>query len=151
MDAVAVDDQGLSVDLDRPGEASVDAVIFQQMRVGLHIGQIVDGNEVKIVAAGFEIGSQNQPADPPKSVDCYTCGHFILIPSLSETRCDRIRNASAVILKCLYNSGSRAAVAKTLHADKNSVLADDRIPAEANRRLDPDLQQITCRRCTSAR
>jgi hypothetical protein len=45
------------------------AVEFEQMRVHLGRAEIVDGNEIEILATGFEEGPKSQSADPAKSVN----------------------------------------------------------------------------------
>jgi hypothetical protein len=47
------------------------AVELKQMGVHLGRAEIVDGDEIEIVAAGFEISPEGEPADPAKSVNGY--------------------------------------------------------------------------------
>ena len=55
--------------LDRAGEAPVDRIVAQQVRVGLHVAQVVEGDDGKIGAAGFVNCAQDVAADPPEAVD----------------------------------------------------------------------------------
>jgi hypothetical protein len=49
----------------------MDAVELKQMSVHLGRAEIVDGDEIEIVAAGLEEGPESEPADPAKSVNGY--------------------------------------------------------------------------------
>ena len=55
--------------LDRAGEAPVDRIVAQQVRVGLHVAQVVEGDDGEVGAAGFVNCAQDVAADPPESVD----------------------------------------------------------------------------------
>ena len=54
---------------DGAGEAPVDRIVAQQVGVGLHVAQIVEGDDGEIGAAGLMDRAQDVAADPPKSVD----------------------------------------------------------------------------------
>ncbi len=56
-------------DADLSGEPPMHAVELEQMSVHLGRAEIVDRDEVEILAAGFEIGPESEPADPAKSID----------------------------------------------------------------------------------
>ncbi len=60
---------GAVLGLDLAGEGAVDGVVAQQMGVGLDRAQIVDGDDLDVVAAAFQDGAQHQAADAPESVD----------------------------------------------------------------------------------
>ncbi len=68
-DLVAIGLQMPVDDIDPAAEAPMHAVELEQ--VGVHLGraEIVDGDEIEIVAPGFEIGPEGEPADPAKSVN----------------------------------------------------------------------------------
>ena len=69
LDLVAVDDHHAFAGFDGAGEAAMDAVVLQQVRVGVVVGQIVDRDDLDIVAARFVNSPQHQPADTAKSID----------------------------------------------------------------------------------
>ena len=56
-------------DVDLAGEAAMHAVELEQMGVHLGRAEIVDRDEIEILAPGLEEGPESQPADPPKSVN----------------------------------------------------------------------------------
>src|SRR5690606_4605124 len=60
----------------RAGEAAVRAVIGEQQRVGLGIGEIVDRDELEIVIAALEDRACHQPPDAPEPVDRYFRRHL---------------------------------------------------------------------------
>ena len=55
------------------------AVIAQEMRIGFDRAQIVDRDDIDILAAGFDDGAQDIAADAAKSVDCDANRHGILL------------------------------------------------------------------------
>ena len=65
----------VAVDRDLVREAAVHAVVAQQMRVGLDRAEIVDGDDLDVLAAGFVDGAQDVAADAAKSVDGNSDGH----------------------------------------------------------------------------
>ena len=69
LDLVAVDDHHALAGFDGAGETAVDAVVLQQVRVGVVVGQIVDRDDLDIVAARFVDSPQHQPADTTESID----------------------------------------------------------------------------------
>ena len=83
LDAVAVDDQIAVDDLDRAGELPVVAVILEEVGVGLHVGQVVDGNHVKLTTVLFKKGLVDLATDAAKTIDCNTRCHEILLLRLS--------------------------------------------------------------------
>ena len=58
------------------------AVVAQQVRVGLDRAEIVDGDHVDVLAAGFEDRAHDVAADAAKSVDCNSDSHVILLQRL---------------------------------------------------------------------
>src|SRR5262249_29733779 len=57
------------------GEAAVHRVVAQQMRVGFDRSEIVQRNDVDILAAGFGDSAQDVAPDAAKSVDSDPDGH----------------------------------------------------------------------------
>ena len=51
------------------------AVIAQQMGVGFDRPQIVDGDDLDVVALGLDDGAQDQAADAAEAVDCNSNSH----------------------------------------------------------------------------
>ena len=47
----------------------MDGVVAQQMRVGVHGAQIVDADDLEIVAPALDQRAQDQAADAPEPVD----------------------------------------------------------------------------------
>ena len=60
---------------DRNRETAVHAVELQQMRVGFHRTEVIDGNHLDIGAAGFDDGTQDVAADAAKAIDGDFYGH----------------------------------------------------------------------------
>ena len=69
LDALAVDDEELAVDLDLAGESAVDGIEAQQVGVGLDRAEIVDRHDLDVLAAGFVDGAQHVAADASEPVD----------------------------------------------------------------------------------
>ena len=55
--------------LDRAGEAPVHRVVAQQVGVGFHVAEIVEGDDGEIGAAGLVNRAQDVAADAPEPVD----------------------------------------------------------------------------------
>src|ERR1700689_1335808 len=72
---VAVNDHRVALDLDLVREASVDAVEAQEVGVGLHRPQIVDGDDLDVLAAGLQYCAQHEPSDPAEAIDRYLGNH----------------------------------------------------------------------------
>ena len=53
-------------------------IVAQQVRVGFHRRQIVDGDDLDIVAVGLDDGAQDIAADAAKAVDGNADGHISL-------------------------------------------------------------------------
>ena len=49
-DALAVDDERVVLDLDRPREHAVDGVVLEQVAQGLRVGEVVDRHELDVGA-----------------------------------------------------------------------------------------------------
>ncbi len=60
------------------GERPVDRIVFQQMRVGVDGAQIVDGDDLEILAVLLMDGPQDEAPDAPKAVDRDPCRHVVL-------------------------------------------------------------------------
>src|SRR3984885_12539559 len=83
--AVAAID-AVTLDRDLAGKAAVDRIVAQQMRVGFHRREIVDRQNLEILAPGLNGGPQNVAADAAKAVDGYAYGHLLLLPSRAVAR-----------------------------------------------------------------
>ena len=68
-DRACADVDGAVRHLDGAGEAPVDRIVAQQMGVGLHVAQVVEGDDGKVGAARFMNCAQDVAADPPEPVD----------------------------------------------------------------------------------
>src|SRR6476659_8191987 len=68
IDAVALDG-------DFAGEAAMYGIVAKQVCVGLDRGEIVDGEDLDVLAPGLDGGAQNVAADAAKSVDRYAYRH----------------------------------------------------------------------------
>ena len=75
LDLVAVDDHRVALDLDLVRKAPVDAVEAQEVRVGLHRTQIVDGDDLDVLAARLQNSAQHQPPNPAEAIDRYLGNH----------------------------------------------------------------------------
>jgi hypothetical protein len=56
-------------------KAPVDTVIAQEVRVGLHRAQIVDGDDFDVLTARFQNSAQHQPPNPAEAIDRYLGNH----------------------------------------------------------------------------
>ena len=65
-------------------ETPMHAVVFKEMRVGRDGPEIVNRNDLDVLAPGLVQRAQDQPADAPKAVDGYPYRHS-LPPSISLT------------------------------------------------------------------
>src|SRR5580693_7694977 len=72
---VAVDHHRVAVDLDLVRKAPVDTVVAQEVRVGLHRAQIVDGDDLDVLAARLQNSTQHQPPNPAEAIDRYLRNH----------------------------------------------------------------------------
>ena len=64
------DVDAVAVDLDLAGEAAVHAVVAQQVRVVLGREQVVDGDDLQVLAPGLGDGAQHVAADAAEARDC---------------------------------------------------------------------------------
>ena len=69
LDLVAVDGDALVVGADLAGERAVHRVVLEQMRVRLDVAEVVDRDELDVVAAFLHRRAQNQAPDAPETVD----------------------------------------------------------------------------------
>jgi hypothetical protein len=51
----------------------------QQMGVGFHRAQVIDGDDLHIRAATLQNGSQDEAADATKAIDGDANGHFLVL------------------------------------------------------------------------
>src|SRR5262249_39848397 len=74
-------------DIDPAAEAAMHAVEFEEMGVHLGRAEIVDRNEVEVLAAGFKESPERKPADPAKSVygDALNCHVLPYAPPYQST------------------------------------------------------------------
>ncbi len=70
LEGFAADTDAVAVDGDGVGKAAVDRIVAQQMRIGLDRAEIVDGDDIDVLAAGFVDGAHDVAPDPPEAVDC---------------------------------------------------------------------------------
>src|SRR5690606_38210721 len=74
-------------------EAAVHAVVAQQVRVGLDRAEIVDGDDVDVLAAGFIDGAQDVAADATETVDGNSDSHVLLLGGGNRRFCAPARPA----------------------------------------------------------
>ena len=78
LDAVAINDHRVAVDFDLVVEPPVRGVVTREVRVGLGIAQIVDGDDPDIVlTAALVVGAQDVAADAAVTIDGDVGGHGI--------------------------------------------------------------------------
>src|SRR5437899_1659830 len=65
----------VAVDVDEAGEAAVDAVVAQEVGVGLDGAQVVDRHHLDVAAGVLDDRAQHQPADAAETVDGDANGH----------------------------------------------------------------------------
>ena len=75
LELLGADVDRVALDLHLAREAAMHAVEAQQMGVGLDRAEIVDGDHVDVLAAGFVDGAHDVAADAAKSVDGNSDGH----------------------------------------------------------------------------
>src|ERR1700722_61217 len=90
LDLMAVDDHRVALDLDLVRKAPVDAVVAQEVRVRLHRAQIVDGDDLDVLAARLQNSTQHQPPNPAEAIDRYLRKHRLF----SCGACDMVADAS---------------------------------------------------------
>src|SRR5262245_35852355 len=69
LDRAVADADAVAGHLHLAGKAAVHAVETQQMGVGLHRGEVVDRDDLDVVALRFGDGAQDVAADAAKTVD----------------------------------------------------------------------------------
>ena len=69
LDHAVADADGVALDLDLAGKAAVHGVEAQQMRIGFDRREIVDGDDLDVLAVCLGDGAQHVAADAAKSVD----------------------------------------------------------------------------------
>ena len=72
LDRTSPDIDGVAIDLHLAWKPSVDAVVAQQVRIGFHWPEIVDGHHVDVTTPGFD--DRTQDVDSPHSLDTVGCG-----------------------------------------------------------------------------
>jgi hypothetical protein len=76
LDRAIAEADGIALDGNRAGEAAVHAVIAQQVGVGFNRAEVVDGDNLDVLAVRLSDGAQDIAADAAKPVDGYTNCHF---------------------------------------------------------------------------
>jgi hypothetical protein len=67
------------------GETPVHAVVFEEMRIGRDGAEVIDRDDLNVLALGLVRRAQDQPANAAKAVDRNSdCHEFVL-----STRCSR--------------------------------------------------------------
>jgi hypothetical protein len=64
---------------------AVDAVISEEMRIGCDRAEVVDRNNLDVLAASLMQGAQDQPTDAPKAVDGYSYRMSLLLSTFMPT------------------------------------------------------------------
>src|SRR6185437_11324806 len=80
LDGAVADADGVALDRDLAREAPVHGVVAQQVGVGLDRAEIVDADDLDVVAARLDDRAQHVAADPAKPVDSNPNGHLTLPP-----------------------------------------------------------------------
>src|SRR4029077_259907 len=81
LDAIAVYDHRITRHRDRAGKLPVHGVVARQMGVGLGVAQVVDGDELQVVALpAFIVRAQDVAADAAVAVDGDSNAHAELLP-----------------------------------------------------------------------
>src|SRR5580704_2383436 len=75
LDLVAVDHHRVALDLDLMWKAPMDTVVAQEVRVRLHGTEIVDGDDLDVLAARLQNPTQHQPPNPAEAIDRYLGNH----------------------------------------------------------------------------
>ena len=75
LDLVAVDHHRVALDRDLVRKAPVHAVVAQEVRVGLDRTEIVDRDDLDVLAARFQNSAQHQPPNAAEAVDRYLGNH----------------------------------------------------------------------------
>ena len=99
LDLAAADVDRVAVDLHLAVETAVHRVEAEQVGVGLDRAEVVDRDDLDILASRFHDGAHDVAADAPEAVDCNTNSHVFLRYLLSRRASAAI--ASAVMPKCL--------------------------------------------------
>ncbi len=70
---------GVAGDLHLVRELAVHRVAAKQVGVGLHRPEVVDRDDLDVLATRFQNGSEDQAADAAKSIDCDAYRHHLLL------------------------------------------------------------------------
>ena len=110
--AVMADGDGVARHLDLAGEPAMHTVISEQMRVGLHAAEVVDGDRNDVLAPAFHDRAQHEAPDPTKPIDRDLHWHVgspflsltktfprLLVPgSFTDSRGDGLRRDPKVLI-----------------------------------------------------
>ena len=97
---LAIDDEPAVADFDRARVAAVVRVVFQQVRVGLRIDKIVDGDDFKLIAMSLLDRLQYLPSDAAEAVDADFRDHVVVLSS-SAGRRSRLRRSQYLLIVTL--------------------------------------------------
>ena len=78
FDALTVDNEVVAVDRNFAGETSMDGIVFQQMGVRRGRSQIVDGDNLDILASRLKYRAKDKTANAAKSINGNANGHRYL-------------------------------------------------------------------------
>ena len=110
-------DHDIAVHRDLGRKAAMDAVVAQQMGIGLDRSQIIDRNDLDIAPARFHDRPQHQPPDTAKAVYGNTQSHGLAPERLSGGLGSRFRGDIEMPVDILDGTAG----AETVHADEFSV------------------------------
>ena len=91
-DGLAVDDDVAVRDAHISVKRAMDAVALQQQRIGLGIGEIVDGDDFQVGATAGDQRAQHVATDAAKAIDGDFCGHVV-----SSYWVNRARTRAAIL------------------------------------------------------
>ena len=101
LDRAAADIDRVAGNLNFTVEAAMHGVEAEQMGIGLDRAEIVDRDDLDVLATRFHDGAQHIAADAAEAVDCNTNSHVFLRLRYCTSRRAASAIASAVMPKCL--------------------------------------------------
>ena len=127
LDAAAVDDDAVAVDLDLRAESAMDRIEAQEMRVRLDRAEIVDRHDLDVLAAGFVDGAQHVAADASEPIDGNLDRHGL---NPSSVRAPDVRSP------CKAQIGAEEPLGKTWGQDLETKIWPPRSSAQSSRTRD---------------
>ena len=86
-DRLAIHHDVAVLHFDGAGITAVGGVVFEQVRVGLRVKQVVDRHDFQGCRDGAVNGPQHQPSDAPKAIDAnFGCHCSLLLGLMSRLR-----------------------------------------------------------------